>query len=73
MDFKAGIDDYFPDAIATLTDHEIRELEARDLWVDWTEPLRPGEFGPEPSDDEDDDAPRRAATYAAVPHHSNRT
>ncbi|MEU9031473.1 chromosome segregation protein ParM [Streptomyces sp. NPDC048383] len=56
MDFKAGLDDYFPDTIATLTDHEIRELEARGLWFDWTEPPRPGEFGPEPSDDEDDDA-----------------
>ncbi len=53
MDFKAGIDGYFPDTIATLTDHEIRELEARELWFDWTEPPRPGEFGPEPSDDED--------------------
>ncbi|MEV4872863.1 chromosome segregation protein ParM [Streptomyces syringium] len=53
MDFKAGIDGYFPDTIATLTDHEIRGLEARELWFDWTEPPRPGEFGPEPSDDED--------------------
>nr|WP_119589250.1 chromosome segregation protein ParM [Streptomyces scabiei] len=61
MDFKAGLDDYFPDTIATLTDHEIRELEARDLWFDWTEPPRPGEFGDEPDDDEDgdDDAPRK--------------
>jgi hypothetical protein len=60
MDFKTGIDGYFPDTIATLTDYEIRELEARDLWFDWTEPPRPGEFGPEPSDDEDDDvAPKK--------------
>ncbi|MBT2369960.1 chromosome segregation protein ParM [Streptomyces sp. ISL-10] len=60
MDFKAGIDGYFPDTIATLTEHEIRELEARDLWFDWTEPPRPGEFGPEPDDEEgDDDAPRK--------------
>ncbi|MFJ3728534.1 chromosome segregation protein ParM [Streptomyces sp. NPDC090045] len=61
MDFKAGIDGYFPDTIATLTDHEIRELEARDLWFDWTEPPRPGEFGPEPTDDEygDEDAPKK--------------
>ncbi|MFH8533308.1 chromosome segregation protein ParM [Streptomyces tendae] len=58
MDFKNGLDDYFPDIIATLTDHEIRELEVRDLWFDWTEPPRPGEFGPEPGDEEDgDDAP----------------
>ncbi|MET8615846.1 chromosome segregation protein ParM [Streptomyces misionensis] len=59
MDFKAGIDGYFPDTIATLTDHEIRELEARDLWFDWTEPPRPGEFGPEPDDEDDDDAPKK--------------
>ncbi|MFE3416356.1 chromosome segregation protein ParM [Streptomyces mirabilis] len=60
MDFKAGLDDYFPDTIATLTDHEIRELEARDLWFDWTEPPRPGEFGPEPDDEDgDDDAPKK--------------
>ncbi|MFG2676905.1 chromosome segregation protein ParM [Streptomyces sp. NPDC048445] len=59
MDFKAGIDGYFPDTIETLTDHEIRELEARDLWFDWTEPPRPGEFGPEPDDEDGDDAPRK--------------
>ncbi|MGW3954072.1 chromosome segregation protein ParM [Streptomyces sp. NPDC004752] len=55
MDFKAGIDGYFPDTVATLTDYEIRELEARDLWFDWTEPPRPGEFGDEPGDGEDGD------------------
>ncbi|MBI0320536.1 chromosome segregation protein ParM, partial [Streptomyces javensis] len=61
MNFKDGIDRYFPDTIATLTDYEIRELEARGLWFDWTEPPRPGEFGPEPGDDEDsdDDAPKK--------------
>ncbi|MFJ4569026.1 chromosome segregation protein ParM [Streptomyces caelestis] len=60
MDFKAGIDGYFPDTIATLTDYEIRELEARDLWFDWTEPPRPGEFGPEPDDEDGDDgAPKK--------------
>ncbi|OLO25506.1 chromosome segregation protein ParM [Streptomyces sp. MNU77] len=56
MDFKNGLDDYFPDTIATLTDHEIRELEARDLWFDWNEPPRPGEFGDEP---DEDDAPKK--------------
>ncbi|MGW6466028.1 chromosome segregation protein ParM [Streptomyces rubiginosohelvolus] len=61
MDFSEGLDDYFPDAIATLTDHEIRELEARDLWFDWTEPPRPGEFGPEPDDEDDEEtAPKRS-------------
>ncbi|MFH8342971.1 chromosome segregation protein ParM [Streptomyces sp. AM6-12] len=55
MDFTAGIDGYFPDTVATLTDYEIRELEARDLWFDWTEPPRPGEFGPEPDDEDGDD------------------
>ncbi|MFC9176759.1 chromosome segregation protein ParM [Streptomyces sp. NPDC057107] len=55
MDFSEGLDDYFPDTIATLTDHEIRGLEARDLWFDWTEPPRPGEFGPEPDDEDDEE------------------
>ncbi|MGX1913593.1 chromosome segregation protein ParM [Streptomyces phaeochromogenes] len=60
MDFKAGIDGFFPDTIATLTDHEIRELEARDLWFDWNEPPRPGEFGDEPDDEDgDDDTPKK--------------
>jgi hypothetical protein len=54
MDFKDGIDGYFPNTVATLTDYEIRELEARDLWFDWTEPPRPGEFGPEPKGDDED-------------------
>ncbi|MFJ1847081.1 chromosome segregation protein ParM [Streptomyces sp. NPDC088146] len=62
MDFKAGIDDYFPDTIATLTEYEIRELEARDLWFDWTVPPRPGEFGDEPDDENwDDDAPKKGS------------
>ncbi|MEU8598415.1 chromosome segregation protein ParM [Streptomyces globisporus] len=61
MSFSEGLDDYFPDTIATLTDHEIRELEARDLWFDWTEPPRPGEFGPEPDDEDDEEsAPKRS-------------
>ncbi|MFD8958685.1 chromosome segregation protein ParM [Streptomyces anulatus] len=61
MDFKDGLDDYFPDTIATLTAHEICELEARDLWFDWTEPPRPGEFGDEPDDEDEgwDDAPKK--------------
>ncbi|MGW2952782.1 chromosome segregation protein ParM [Streptomyces eurythermus] len=60
MDFKDGIDGYFPDTVATLTDYEIAELEKRDLWFDWTEPPRPGEFGPEPGDEDGDhDAPKK--------------
>ncbi|MFG2439012.1 chromosome segregation protein ParM [Streptomyces sp. NPDC048508] len=72
MDFKADLDGYFPDTVATLTDYEIRELEARGLWFDWNEPPQPGEFGPEPDDEDGDDEPRgsrkrrgRAATSAA--------
>ncbi|ALU98503.1 chromosome segregation protein ParM (plasmid) [Streptomyces globisporus C-1027] len=61
MSFSEGLDGYFPDTIASLTDHEIRELEARDLWFDWTEPPRPGEFGPEPDDEDDEEsAPKRS-------------
>ncbi|MFD4833342.1 chromosome segregation protein ParM [Streptomyces uncialis] len=59
MDFKNGIDGYFPGTAATLTDHEIRELEARDLWFDWTEPPRPGEFGD--NEDGDDDTPEKSS------------
>ncbi|MEU3522051.1 chromosome segregation protein ParM [Streptomyces sp. NPDC006654] len=60
MDFSAPIDHLFSDTVHGLTDHEIRELEARDLWFDWNEPPRPGEFGPEPGDEDGDDgAPRR--------------
>ncbi|MFJ8158877.1 chromosome segregation protein ParM [Streptomyces sp. NPDC094468] len=54
MDFGAPIDHLFADTVHGLTDHEIRELKARDLWFDWTEPPRPGEFG----DDEGEDSPR---------------
>ncbi|MFD3920223.1 DNA translocase FtsK [Streptomyces sp. NPDC058595] len=69
MDFKAGIDGFFPDTIATLTDHEIRELEARGLWFDWNEPPRPGEFGPEPDDeDEDEEAPKKGGGGKAAIH-----
>ncbi|MFF9011188.1 chromosome segregation protein ParM [Streptomyces goshikiensis] len=62
MNFKISLHGYFPDTTTTLTDHEIRELEARDLWFDWTEPPRPGEFGPEPTDDADwdEDAPKES-------------
>ncbi|MFE0085914.1 chromosome segregation protein ParM, partial [[Kitasatospora] papulosa] len=64
MDFKAGIDDCFPSIVEHLTDYEIRELETRDLWFDWTVPPRPSEFGPEPTDDNEDiedDTPRRSS------------
>ncbi|MFF1446128.1 chromosome segregation protein ParM [Streptomyces sp. NPDC058295] len=60
MDFGAGISHLFADTVHGLTDHEIRELDARGLWFDWTEPApRPGEFGPEPDEDGDgEDVPR---------------
>ncbi|MFH8470337.1 chromosome segregation protein ParM [Streptomyces sp. NPDC017991] len=64
MDFKADIALLFPDTVQHLTDHEIRELEARGLWFDWTEPPRPGEFGPEPKDEAEDED--------TVPHHRGR-
>ncbi|MER5950191.1 chromosome segregation protein ParM [Streptomyces sp. NPDC001904] len=58
LDFKHDISHLFPDTITRLTEHEIAELEARDLWFDWTEPPRPGEFGEEPDDlDDDSDGP----------------
>ncbi|MFJ1757303.1 chromosome segregation protein ParM [Kitasatospora sp. NPDC088134] len=70
IDFNEPIDHLFPNTVVGLTDHEIRELEARDLWFDWTLPPRPGEFGPEPVDEDDEDrnipAPRRKADRKAT-------
>ncbi|MER5886963.1 chromosome segregation protein ParM [Streptomyces sp. NPDC001941] len=63
MNFNKSLDDYFPDITATLSDHEIRELKTRDLWFDWTLPPQPGEFGPEP-DDEDEESPKRSGRRA---------
>jgi hypothetical protein len=59
-DFDTDLSNLFPDEVNRLTDYEISELDKRGLWFDWNEPVRPGEFWPEP--DEDDDAegrPRR--------------
>ncbi|MET9497434.1 chromosome segregation protein ParM [Streptomyces sp. NPDC006552] len=56
VDFDEDLAGLFPDEVYGLTDYEISELEARGLWFDWSEPEpRPGEFWPEP-DDEDDDS-----------------
>ncbi|MCX5055086.1 chromosome segregation protein ParM [Streptomyces sp. NBC_00474] len=55
-DFDTDLAHLFPDEVNRLTEHEIAELEKLDLWFDWNEPPRPGEFGPE--DDEDDDSGR---------------
>ncbi|MGR6998769.1 chromosome segregation protein ParM [Yinghuangia aomiensis] len=40
-DFDTDLSEIFPDEINRLTDHEIRELEARDLWGDWNRPEDP--------------------------------
>ncbi|MDX3232520.1 chromosome segregation protein ParM [Streptomyces sp. ME19-01-6] len=53
-----GIDHLFPDLVAHLTDHEIRELEKRGVWFDWTLPPQPGEFGDDEDEDEDEGATR---------------
>ncbi|MER7832209.1 chromosome segregation protein ParM [Streptomyces sp. NPDC095602] len=58
MDFDAGIDGLFPEQTTRLTAYEITELEARGLWFDWTEPPRPGEFGPIPDGEQGADAAR---------------
>ncbi|MFF8960795.1 chromosome segregation protein ParM [Streptomyces sp. NPDC014894] len=52
-DFDTNLAALFPDDVNRLTDHEIRELEKRGLWFDWNEPVRPGEFWPEPKGDGD--------------------
>ncbi|MER0428856.1 chromosome segregation protein ParM [Streptomyces microflavus] len=53
-DFDTDLAELFPDDVNHLTDHEIRELEKRGLWFDWNEPVRPGEFWPEPKGDDED-------------------
>ncbi|MEV7951391.1 chromosome segregation protein ParM [Streptomyces rubiginosohelvolus] len=54
-DFDSDLATLFPDEVNHLTDHEIAELEKRGLWFDWNEPVRPGEFWPEPKEDDGDD------------------
>ncbi|MGW7318301.1 chromosome segregation protein ParM [Streptomyces sp. NPDC054865] len=54
-DFDTDLSELFPDEVNRLTDHEISELTKRGLWFDWNEPVRPGEFWPEPTDDDDGD------------------
>ncbi|MEU3953623.1 chromosome segregation protein ParM, partial [Streptomyces achromogenes] len=53
-DFDTDLSRLFPDEVYRLTDHEISELDKRGLWFDWNEPVRPGEFWPEPDEDDDD-------------------
>ncbi|TXJ83328.1 chromosome segregation protein ParM [Streptomyces lavendulae] len=54
-DFDSDLATLFPDDVNHLTDHEIAELTKRGLWFDWNEPVRPGEFWPEPKEDDGDD------------------
>ncbi|MFI8200470.1 chromosome segregation protein ParM [Streptomyces sp. NPDC085942] len=58
-DFDTDLSQLFPDEVNRLTDHEIRELEKRGLWFDWNEPVRPGEFWPEPDEDDEDEGRSR--------------
>ncbi|MGW5353407.1 chromosome segregation protein ParM [Streptomyces sp. NPDC004031] len=53
-DFDTDLSELFPSEVNRLTDHEISELEKRGLWFDWNEPVRPGEFWPEPEEDDGD-------------------
>ncbi|MFD5936770.1 chromosome segregation protein ParM [Streptomyces sp. NPDC060333] len=52
-DFDTDLADLFPHNVYRLTDHEISELTKRGLWFDWNEPVRPGEFWPEPKEGDD--------------------
>ncbi|MER5312295.1 chromosome segregation protein ParM [Streptomyces sp. NPDC002773] len=52
-DFDTDLATLFPDEVVRLTDYEISELEKRGLWFDWNEPVRPGEFWPEPEEGDD--------------------
>ncbi|MCF3105405.1 chromosome segregation protein ParM [Streptomyces roseoverticillatus] len=62
-DFDTDLSELFPDEVNRLTDYEISELEKRGLWFDWNEPVRPGEFWPEP--DEDDEVEGRSRRRAS--------
>ncbi|MFK0112515.1 chromosome segregation protein ParM [Streptomyces sp. NPDC091217] len=57
-DFDTDLSELFPDEVNRLTDHEISELTKRGLWFDWNEPVRPGEFWPEPDEDDGDEGGR---------------
>ncbi|MGA5171131.1 MULTISPECIES: hypothetical protein [Streptomyces] len=52
-DFDTDLTELFPDEVNRLTDYEIEELTKRGLWFDWNEPVRPGEFWPEPEEGDD--------------------
>ncbi|MFJ7069752.1 chromosome segregation protein ParM [Streptomyces sp. NPDC101115] len=58
-DFDTDLAELFPDEVNRLTDYEISELEKRGLWFDWNEPVRPGEFWPEPDEDDNGDGKSR--------------
>ncbi|MEU2762975.1 chromosome segregation protein ParM [Streptomyces sp. NPDC007094] len=58
-DFDSDLAALFPDDVNHLTDHEIAELTKRGLWFDWNQPVRPGEFWPEPKEDDGDDGGSR--------------
>ncbi|MCC3655832.1 chromosome segregation protein ParM [Streptomyces sp. S07_1.15] len=58
-DFDTDLSELFPDKVNRLTDHEISELTKRGLWFDWNEPVRPGEFWPEPDEDDEDEGRSR--------------
>ncbi|MFJ3159707.1 hypothetical protein [Streptomyces kanasensis] len=55
-DSDTDLAELFPDEVNRLTDYEISELEKRGLWFDWNEPVRPGEFWPEPEEGDDGDS-----------------
>jgi uncharacterized membrane protein YgcG len=60
-DFDTDLSQLFPGEVNRLTDYEIAELTKRGLWFDWNEPVRPGEFWPEP--DEDDEGEGRSRRH----------
>ncbi|MET8787987.1 chromosome segregation protein ParM [Streptomyces sp. NPDC004589] len=51
-DFDTDLAHLFPDEVNRLTDYEIAELEKRGLWGDWNRDPDPGEFWPEPDEDD---------------------
>jgi hypothetical protein len=53
-DFDTDLSNLFPDQVNRLTDYEIAELNKRGLWGDWNRDPDPGEFWPEPDENDGD-------------------
>ncbi|MFJ8870782.1 chromosome segregation protein ParM [Streptomyces sp. NPDC102473] len=73
-DFDTDLSTLFPEEIQHLTDYEIQELEKRGLWGDWNRAPDPGEFWPEPQEDDgEEDGSRRRGGKGGSKSSSSRS